>query len=179
MEKINKQDFKGPIIGFASLGTLLLLNYVCIWLGYDLGIGTAIWDFSWLFAPIITMIIAVNLGKYRGHYVYLKQKAGGDTWNEHPNNAWLHILLTLTNWHIIGNPLQPLFILCMWSFFHDGMQYKTIDTLVPGTYPKRWLDFTKTPKSFMDKLFGNVGSRVLLAVFGLLCYAGYQIYYAH
>lgn len=134
--------------------------------------------YAWIILPLAYWVIALVLGRDRGYLRHLQMANNDYKIDLHPLHATLNIALWAIGVLILGNFFQPTFLLFTFSFWHDGMMYLTREKLSPGIYPKRFFDFTKTPIAFTDKLFGNTGSRVFLAVFGFICYLGFQFYYA-
>lgn len=58
---------------------------------------------------------------------------------------------------------------CLFSFFHNGMMYKTRNYLNKHNYPKRWWDQSSNSTAWSTKLMTPI-SRTIQALIGILIY---------
>jgi len=105
-------------------------------------------------ATILWILYSCMEGNREGLYWYLKMQANSIA-KYHEHKLWTAqravvliglSIVAMSPWFILSGML--LFPLC-----HDGAYYAKRDRLKPGTYPKKWLDHSKTSTAFFTKYF--------------------------
>lgn len=185
-EQVKEQSKQATKEVLVSVGKWLLVmagiflgNMACVWLGYDGLIGNAVWEFGFIYVPIVWITLAILFGIMEA-YLWAYKVVTGDVYNynEHPLLTVIRLLIMFLCARLLGNIWQPILLWGMFSFFHDGSYYLRRKNLAlkkdanSTLYKEGWFAQSTTSTAFWTNIMSPAVRTTLFAV----CLVAYVIY---
>jgi len=92
-------------------------------------------------------------GVREGLYWHYKNKEDNPYHKEHILWSVQRVIVMILMAVAIENPLFPIYAALCFPFWHDGAYYSKRESLSPGTYPRGFIDHSKTSQAIMTKYF--------------------------